>query len=236
MPRRNRLGRNLAAVRGQSPLPELAQFDDIADIREDATGTYEVVAGEDGATFRRDIAPPRRVGERRCGFRIAGGVYLQFDVRGHVDAERYPELTQYVMRPEIPVDVQALGISPVGVTMIERNGIHHIIDWVGEQHYATPEEFMDEVLRMGLSRRVPHTLDLGLLCEDSRLMLVHRLGWYSREGPAIFASVPIHSVAIIRDPSAAGLHEQTLNGLRGFDPRHEDRRTTGNIPIRIEDR
>lgn len=169
-------------------------------------------------------------GRRMCGYRLAGGVYATFSVEALHDPDE--DLTRYVMRPEIPIDPQTLGISPVGVTLIERNGVWHIVDWIGEQHYATPEVFMDEVERMGLSRRVSRNLRFDLLTEDSRVLCVHRYGWYGREGPAIFASFPIMALDVVRDP-VTNEHERTMDVVRNRITRSPN---TGSIPVRLTER
>ena len=169
------------------------------------------------------------LGQRRCGYRLAGAIYVAFARREDDD------LLRYAIHPSIPVDPAQFGISPIGVTVLERNGVHHIIDWIGEEHYPTPESFMEEVARMGLSRRVPRNMDFGLLNEDSRVLCVHRRDWQgapTSNRPVIFASFPISALHIINDP-VAQTHQVTRHNLRGAPP---DRGyTNGGIEIRLED-
>lgn len=44
--------------------------------------------------------------------------------------------------------------------------------WVGEQYYAAPEKFMEEALRLGVSRRVPK-MPRGFKVGETMVMLAH---------------------------------------------------------------
>jgi hypothetical protein len=115
----------------------------------------------------------------------------------------------FVFNQPVMIDPDALGISPIGVHWIQRNGVWHLIDWIGEEHYPTAEEFLMEAERLGISRRLPRTLDWSRLCEESRLLVVHRRHWGLRQGPAIFASFPLTDIAVIRD-SVSGTEVETV--------------------------
>lgn len=148
-----------------------------------------------------DVTEELRPGERLCGFRLVGGIYWTTDVEGRA--------VDYILANPVNIDPAALGISPIGVTMIERpvgSGQWHLIDWVGESHYPTVESFISEVNRMGLSRRMPRSLDFSRLDEDSRIILVHRHAGRNEDGdtcPAIFASFPITALEVIQDENNA---------------------------------
>jgi hypothetical protein len=149
----------------------------------------------DGRLVARDVFPLRR----GCGVRLAGGIYATFRAPDEDD------LLRYFITPPIPVDPAALGISPIGVHLIERNGVWHLIDWIGAEHYPTPSAFLNEVRSMGLSRRVQRTLDFSRLTEDSRVLCVHPFANLAeppaeiRRGPAFIASFPIHALEVVRD-------------------------------------
>lgn len=166
-----------------------------------------------------------RPGERLCGFRLVGGVYWSTDVTE-------TQALDYFFEQPINIDPTALGVSPVGVTFIERpegSGQWHLIDWVGESHYPTPESFQAEVRRMGLSRRLPRSLDFARLDEDSRILLVHRHAGRDADGnscPAIFGSFPITALDVIRDESDDnGPHNVSLA-----------RSMRSDVPVRLVDR
>lgn len=140
---------------------------------------------------------------RGCGYRIAGGVYATYGVNPNPDLRDNAPTAPFVMRDPILVDPATLGISPVGVTMVQRNGVWHLIDWIGEQHYPTVREFLAEAEMIGVSRRVPRTLDFSRFTAESRILCVHRhAGGENR--PAIFASFPIEAWQVVRDEMVAG--------------------------------
>lgn len=66
--------------------------------------------------------------------------------------------------------------SKVGVELVERGGVVHVIDWVGEQHYPAVTDFLEEGRVLGFSRRISSTLDLSRLTAESRILVVHACG------------------------------------------------------------
>ena len=64
-------------------------------------------------------------------------------------------------------------MSAVGVTLIERDGVTHVLDVVGREHYPAVELFVDEARRVGVSRRIAVTTDFERLTPDSRLLVLH---------------------------------------------------------------
>jgi hypothetical protein len=66
-----------------------------------------------------------------------------------------------------------LAIAPHGVSLIEFGGVTHVVDWIGAEHYHNVLDFVAEVERFGLSRRLPSTLDFARLMPASRILLVH---------------------------------------------------------------
>jgi hypothetical protein len=123
---------------------------------------------------------------RLCGAtRVAGGIYWEFgrwiaiqsvnpETRSLVRDER---LQMLVLDPPVEIDVAAIGLTAIDVKMIERNGVYHILDWVGENHYPNVADFVEEAIAIGVSRRIPSTINLSLLSAASRLLLVHKRAW-----------------------------------------------------------
>lgn len=109
--------------------------------------------------------------ERGCGTRKRGGIYGECGL-----SPWGSPLEDFLMDPPVPVDPAALGISPIGVTLIDdpAAGATHVLDWVGETHYPNAADLLEEVRRFGLSRRLPRTLDFSRLDARSRILLVHR--------------------------------------------------------------
>lgn len=106
--------------------------------------------------------------KRGCGTRVAGGIYAECPL----SANGRP-LEDFLMDPPVVIDPTQLGVTPVGVTLVERKGVWHIVDWVGSEHYLNVADFLEEVRRFGMSRRLPRTLDFSKLGPGSRQMLVH---------------------------------------------------------------
>lgn len=106
--------------------------------------------------------------ERGCGMRVKGGVYAEtmLGPNGH-------PIECFIKDPPIPIDVTALGLSHVGVKIIEQDGVHYIFDWIGSQYYPNVTDLIEEVRRFGASRRLPNTLNFELLSPNSKLVLIH---------------------------------------------------------------
>jgi hypothetical protein len=90
---------------------------------------------------------------RGCGYRQPGGAYFAIPLGpgGH-------PVEEFLIDPPILIDAERLGAASVGVTLIKRDGITHVLDIVGREHYPTVAEFVDEARRMGVSRRAPRSI------------------------------------------------------------------------------
>jgi hypothetical protein len=106
--------------------------------------------------------------QRGCGYREPGGAYLAVPLV----ADGVP-VEHFLIDPPAVVDGDALGLSAVGVTLVERDGVTHIMDIVGREHYPTVADFIEEVRRLGVSRRVSSTLEFSRVTSESRLLLLH---------------------------------------------------------------
>ena len=109
--------------------------------------------------------------ERGCGTRKRGGIYAECGLSPWGEP-----LEHFLVDPPVPIDAEALGLSPIGVTLLAdpATGATHVLDWVGEEAYPNPADFLEEVRRFGLSRRLPRTLPFARLDARSRIVLVHR--------------------------------------------------------------
>jgi hypothetical protein len=121
---------------------------------------------------------------RGCGTRVLGGVYVET----LLSADGHP-IECMIKDPAIAIDPQAMGLTPVGIKLIEQNGVTHIFDWVGEGYYPYVSDFIEEVRRFGASRRLPSTLDFSRLSPESRLILVHSRAVTPAFEPDVLASV-----------------------------------------------
>lgn len=105
---------------------------------------------------------------RGCGKRVTGGIYAEVGLSPYGRP-----LEDFLIDPPLVADVDALGISAIGVTLVERAGVTHIADLVGSDSYPNVADFVEEIRRFGLSRRLPQTLDFSLLGPGSRIVLLH---------------------------------------------------------------
>lgn len=107
---------------------------------------------------------------RGCGYRVSGGVYLE---TGLTKFGGQP-VEHFLADPPHPYEPDA----KIGVQLVEKDGVYHILDWVGEQHYPWPADFVEEVRRYGLSRRVAvGSVDWAKLSPASRILCIHRRGY-----------------------------------------------------------
>ena len=108
-------------------------------------------------------------GRRGCGDRKKGGIYAEC---GMSDVGK--PLEDFLVDPPALVAPDELGLAPVGMRPFKADDRVHLLDWVGEQHYPNVADFLEEVRRMGLSRRMGPGMPFGRLTAGSTILLVHR--------------------------------------------------------------
>jgi len=102
--------------------------------------------------------------KRGCGTRKQGAVYAECG-----NSKNGKPVEAFLLCPPVLVDDNALGLSPIGVKLIDGN----VFDWVGSEYYPNVTDFIEEVRRFGMSRRIPKTFDFAKLDPDSRMILLH---------------------------------------------------------------
>ncbi len=106
---------------------------------------------------------------RGCGYRQPGGAYFAVPL-----GPGGRPVEEFLIDPPVVIDDPArLGLASVGVTLIERDGVTHVLDIVGREHYPTVASFIDEARCLGISRRAPPTIDFERISAASRLLLAH---------------------------------------------------------------
>ena len=117
-----------------------------------------------------DSRPLVTSGQRRgCGYRQPGGAYFAVPLTpGGRPVEEF-----LIDPPVVIEDAARLGLTSVGVGVFERDGVTHVVDIVGREHYPTVAEFVDEARRLGVSRRAPRTIDFAQVTAQSRLLLAY---------------------------------------------------------------
>lgn len=109
---------------------------------------------------------------RGCGKRVISGAYWETGLTPYGSP-----LEDFILDPPVRIDAAPLGLSPIGVKLIEKDGVWHLVDWVGSAHYPNAADILEETKRFGLSRRLPQTLEFDKLTPASRILLVHAKGW-----------------------------------------------------------
>lgn len=102
--------------------------------------------------------------ERGCGYREQSGAYLEcaLDPEG-------ASIEHFLIDPPVVFEPDA----KIGQELVERNGVVHIFDWIGATHYPFTADFVEEVSRYGMSRRISVNLDVDRLSARSRVLCVH---------------------------------------------------------------
>jgi hypothetical protein len=119
-----------------------------------------------------DIARATPGVERGCGKRQQGGTYLEC---GLTSSGGSP-LEHFLVDPPIPYKTDhAVGVDIV----LGPDGLHHVVDHVGNSFYPWPTDVLEEGRLYGFSRRVPRNLDFSKLTPGSRILLVHARGLLS---------------------------------------------------------
>ncbi len=105
---------------------------------------------------------------RGCGRRVAGGAYWELGL-GPWGTPPH----EFLIDPPLPIPL-GLAVRPLGVQLLtDEQGVTHVVDWVGSQHYPNLADYWEETTRYGASRRLPRTLDFSRLSPASRLLLIH---------------------------------------------------------------
>lgn len=107
--------------------------------------------------------------ERACGRRVKGAVYAETR-----PSESGVPVEFFIVDPPRPVDLAALGLTAVGVKLVEVNNVWHVFDVVGQEYYPYTADYIEETRQKGASRRLPGNLDYPKLGPDSRLFLIHQ--------------------------------------------------------------
>lgn len=113
----------------------------------------------------RNVAEPI---VRGCGVRVKGGLYLEAEL----GPDGIPP-QQYLVCPPEPINPLDLGVTPIGVQIVDFGGVSHVLDWVGSQHYPNVADYLAELRNHGASRRISKSVDFSRLTPESRLLLIH---------------------------------------------------------------
>lgn len=91
-------------------------------------------------------------------------------------------IEDFLFDPPVLMNAEALGIKSLGVTAIESNGVIHLIDVVGSKFYPNVADFIEEVRRLGLSRKIASNFNFSQLTWESRIIVMHRRAFIKNAG------------------------------------------------------
>ena len=101
---------------------------------------------------------------RGCGKRKPGGVYICTKL----SSDGVP-LEEFIIDPPRPYEGEKFR-TPL---ILERDGLCHLLFWVGRAFYPFPSDFIEEVRRFGASKRVPVDFPIEKLSKGSLMFFVH---------------------------------------------------------------
>lgn len=114
--------------------------------------------------------------KRGCGTREQGCAYLEVPTSKHGKP-----IEHFLIDPPWPIESHALGFSAIGVKLFDDptaklpdgSPLQHVLDWIGFEHYPNVADFVEEVRRFGLSRKIARTKDFSRLGPGSRIYVAH---------------------------------------------------------------
>jgi len=111
--------------------------------------------------------------ERGCGFREDGGIYSMCLL-----STRGTPIEEYLVDPPLVIDINEIGLSSIGVKLIQNEeGYWDVWDVVGSNNYPNACDMIEEIKRLGMSRRLPSTLEFDKLTLISKHILIHARGY-----------------------------------------------------------
>lgn len=120
--------------------------------------------------------------QRGCGFRMEGGVYWEVGL-----SENGKPLETFILCPPVRIShivQEGLRVAPQGVSLLERDGVWHVLDWVGSIFYPNVADFLEEARRFGVSRRCELQAEqYAKLTKESRLLTMHSAAWIDHVKP-----------------------------------------------------
>jgi hypothetical protein len=123
------------------------------------------------------VAPaPAPIIRSRTGARGCGSARTQYDIYAEMALQCYPE-GSFLVDPPLPLSPAAFGVQALGVKdFVDENGVTHLIDIVGAEHYKEVTDYITEAQRMGISRKLSSAFPFDRLTADSHLYLAHSRG------------------------------------------------------------
>lgn len=106
---------------------------------------------------------------RGCGDRKTDSIY--FESRLSIKGE---PIENFIIDP--PIDCEKKGIKwSRSYQIFKKDGVNHLIDWIGEEYYPSPWDFIEECRIKGMSRRVQKSFDFTKITPGkSQIFFAHK--------------------------------------------------------------
>lgn len=106
---------------------------------------------------------------RGCGDRQTDAIYLESRLcKGGLPIE------EFIIDPPIDCEDNDIKFSR-SFQIFQKDGVNHLIDWVGESFYESPWDFIEECRVKGMSRRISKTFDFSILTlGQSQVFFAHK--------------------------------------------------------------
>lgn len=110
-----------------------------------------------------------KTGERGCGKRQPDSIYFESRL-----VKNGRPIEEFIIDP--PLDCEKNGIKfSRSYQIFQKDGINHLIDWVGESFYESPWDFIEECRAKGMSRRVQKSFDFTKITPgQSQIFFAHK--------------------------------------------------------------
>ena len=102
--------------------------------------------------------------QRGCGTRSPGGLYACCGA-----SPGGKPVEHFLVDPPIPLDTKPFRAPQ----LFERDGLTHMLIWVGAKYYPYVPDFVEEAKGQGVSRRIPSNFPIEKLSQGSCMYLCH---------------------------------------------------------------
>lgn len=146
---------------------------------------------------------------RGCGERVEDGLYLTVEMSPDGQPVEF-----FLVDPAVEWRGPTTLRSPMFIE--DRLGVTHLVLGVGATYYPFVPDFVEEVRRLGVSKRVPRTFEAARLSKDSKFLLMH-----PRSIPGFAYKASCTCPKNNREPHECVGCLWSLSTLKNFDQVHE---------------
>lgn len=106
---------------------------------------------------------------RGCGNRQPDSIYFE----SRLTPNGLP-IDEFIIDPPIDCEKNDIKFSR-SYQIFEKDGVNHLVDWVGESFYESPWDFIEECRMKGMSRRVQKSFDFSkITIGKSQIFFAHK--------------------------------------------------------------